>query len=76
MSKLIKMYTLCGTIFLYINLTSIKLKRKKENGMIVSIDTEKAFHKIQKLFTSWQIDGERMEPVTKNFLGLQNHSRW
>ena len=24
--------------------------------------------------TSWQIDGETMETVTDNFLGLQNHS--
>ena len=52
------------------------LKRKKENGMIVSIDTEKAFHKIQKLFTSWQIDGERMETVRLYIFGLQNQCRW
>ena len=27
--------------------------------------------------TSWQIDGETMETVTKlYFLGLQNHCRW
>ena len=26
--------------------------------------------------TSWQINGETMETVRDNFLGLQNHSRW
>ena len=26
--------------------------------------------------TSWQIDGETIETVTDNFLGLQNHCRW
>ena len=26
--------------------------------------------------TSWQIDGETMEPVTLYFLGIQNHCRW
>ena len=25
--------------------------------------------------TSWQVDGETMETVTKCFLGLQNHCR-
>ena len=26
--------------------------------------------------TSWQIDGETMEPVTDFIFGLQNHCRW
>ena len=26
--------------------------------------------------TSWHIDGEIVETVTNNFLGLQNHCRW
>ena len=26
--------------------------------------------------TSWQMDGEVMETVRLNFLGLQNHRRW
>ena len=26
--------------------------------------------------TSWQIDGQTVEPVTDYFLGLQNHCRW
>ena len=26
--------------------------------------------------TSWEIDGETMETVTDDFLGLQNYSKW
>ena len=37
--------------------------------MIVSIDTEKVFHKIQPLFTSWQIDGETVEIVREFIFG-------
>ena len=52
--------------------------------MKVKEESEKAGLKlnIQKLkimasgpITSWQIDGETMEPV-QIFLGLQNHWRW
>ena len=51
--------------------------------MKVKEESEKVGLKLQKTkimasgpITSWQIDGETMETVRLNFLGLQNHCRW
>ena len=53
----------------------MKVKEESEKGGLK--------HNIQKTkimasgpITSWQIDGETIETVTDNFLGLQNHCRW
>ena len=58
-------------------LKSLLMKVKEESekvGLKLSIQKTKitAFGPI----TSWQINGETMETVRLNFLGLQNHCRW
>ena len=51
--------------------------------MSVKEQSEKAGLKLKTLrswhfgsITSWQTDGEKMETVRLNFLGLQNHREW
>ena len=53
--------------------------------MKVEVESEKVALKlkIQKTkimasdpFTSWEIDGERVETVSDYFFGLQNHCKW
>ena len=52
----------------------MKLKEESEKaGLKLSIQKTKIM--ASGLITSWQIDGETVEPVTDFFLGLQNHCR-
>ena len=54
----------------------MKVKEESENvGLKLSIQKSKIM--ASGPITSWQIDGETMETVTRlYFLGLQNHCRW
>ena len=54
----------------------MKVKEESENvGLQLSIQKSKIM--ASGPITSWQIDGETMETVTRlYFLGLQNHCRW
>ena len=43
----------------------------------LKLDIQKAKIMVSGPITSWQIDGETMETLTRlYFLGLQNHCRW
>ena len=59
-------------------LKSLLMKVKEESekaGLKLNIQKTKIM--ASGPITSWQIDGETMETVTKlYFLGLQNHCRW
>ena len=59
-------------------LKSLLMKVKEESekaGLKLSIQKTKITASVP--ITSWQIDGETMETVTRlYFLGLQNHCRW
>ena len=59
-------------------LKSLFLKVKEESektGLKLSIQKKKIM--ASSPITSWQIDGETMETVTRPYsLGLQNHCRW
>ena len=53
----------------------MKLKEESEKvGLKLNIQKTKIM--ASGPITSWQIDGETIETVTDNFLGLQNHCRW
>ena len=53
----------------------MKVKEKsKKIGLKLKIQKTKIM--ASGPITSWQIDGETIETVTDNFLGLQNHCRW
>ena len=53
----------------------MKVKEESEKvGLKLSI--QKIKNVASSPITSWQIDGETMEAVTYNFLGLQNHCGW
>ena len=50
----------------------MRVKEESEKaGLKLSIQKTKIM--ASGLITSWQIDGETVEPVTDFFLGLQNH---
>ena len=59
-------------------LKSLLMKVKEESekaGLKLNIQKTKITASVP--ITSWQIDGETMETVTRlYFLGLQNHCRW
>ena len=58
-------------------LKSLLMKVKEESekaGLKLSIQKKKIM--ASGLITSWQVDGETMEPVRDYFGGLQNHCRW
>ena len=59
-------------------LKSLLMKVKEEsekNGLKLNIQKTKIM--TSGPITSWQIDGETMETVTKLYFGgLQNHGRW
>ena len=58
-------------------LNSLLMKVKKESekaGLKLNIQNTNIM--TFGLITSWQIDGETMEPVTDYFLELQNYCRW
>ena len=54
----------------------MKVKEESENvGLKLNIQKTKIM--ASSPITSWQLEGETMETVTRlYFLGLQNHSRW
>ena len=54
----------------------MKVKEESENvGLKLNIQKTKII--ASSPITSWQLEGETMETVTRlYFLGLQNHSRW
>ena len=55
------------------------LKKVKEDSEKVglTLNIQKTKIMASGLITSWQIDGETMETVTRPYsLGLQNHCRW
>ena len=58
-------------------LKSLLMKVKEESekaGLKLKIQKTKIM--TSSPITSWQTDGETMEPVRDYFLGLQNHCRW
>ena len=59
------------------DLKSLLMKMKEENEKVgLKLNIQKTKIMASGPITSWQIDGETMETVTDNFLGLQNHCRW
>ena len=58
-------------------LKSLLMKVKEESEEVgLKLNTQKTKIKASSPITSWQIDGERMEPVKRLFWGLQNHCIW
>ena len=59
-------------------LNSFLMKVKEESEKVgLKLNIQKTESMTSGPITSWQIDGETMETVTKlYFLGLQNHCRW
>ena len=53
----------------------LKVKEKSEK-VVLTLNIQKTKIMASGPITSWQIDGETIETVTDNFLGLQNHCRW
>ena len=59
-------------------LKSLLMKVKEESEKVdLKLSIQKSKIRASGPITSWQIDGETMETVTRlYFLGLQNHCRW
>ena len=58
-------------------LKSLLMKVKEESEKVgLKLNIQKTKIMASGPITSWQIDGETIETVTDNFLGLQNHCRW
>ena len=59
-------------------LKSLLMKVKEESEKVgLKLNIQKMKIMASGPITSWQMDGETMETVTRlNFLGLQNHCRW
>ena len=58
-------------------LKSPLMKVKEESEKVgLKLNIQKTKIVASNPITSWQIDGETMETVTDNILGLQNHCRW
>ena len=58
-------------------LKSLLMKVKEESesvGLKLNIQKTKIMASVP--ITSWEIDGETVETVTKYFWGLKNHCRW
>ena len=53
----------------------MKLKEESEKGGL-KLNIQKNKIMASSPITSWHTDGETMETVTDNILGLQNHCRW
>ena len=63
--------------FTYTVFMSSHMKVKEESEKVgLKLNIQKAKIMASGSITSWQIDGETMETVRDNFLGLQNHCRW
>ena len=59
-------------------LNSLLMKVKEESEKAgLKLNIQKAKFMASSPITSWQLDGETMETVTRlYFFGLQNHCRW
>ena len=58
-------------------LKSLLMKVKEESEKVgLKLNIQKTKIMASSPITLWQIDGEIVETVTNNFLGLQNHCRW
>ena len=58
-------------------LKSLLIKVKEESEKLgLKLNIQKTKIMAYGHITSWHIDGEIVETVTNNFLGLQNHCRW
>ena len=58
-------------------LKSLLMKMKEESEQVgLKLNIQKTKIMASSPIISWQINGETMETVTGNFLGLQNHFRW
>ena len=58
-------------------LKSLLMKVKEESEKAgLKLNIQKTNIMASGPITSWQIDGETMEPVTNFLGGLQNHCRW
>ena len=58
-------------------LKSLLMKVKEESEKVgLKLNIQKTKIMASGPITSQQIDGEKMETLTDNFLGLQNHCRW
>ena len=58
-------------------LKSLLMKVKEESGKVgLKLNIQKTKIMASGPITSSQIDGETMETVTDQFVGLQNHCRW
>ena len=53
----------------------IKLKEESEKADL-KLNIQKTRILVSGLITLWRTEGEKVEPVTLYFLGLQNHCRW
>ena len=58
-------------------LKSLLLKVKVESKKVgLKLNIQKTKIMASGPITSWEIDGETVEPVSNYFWGLQNHCRW
>ena len=58
-------------------LKSLLMKAKEESEKVaLKLNIQKTNIVASSPITSWQIDGETVETVADNFLGLQNDCRW
>ena len=58
-------------------LKSLLMKVKQESEKVgLKLNTQKTKIMASGPIISWQIDREKMEPMTDYFLGLQNNCRW
>ena len=58
-------------------LKSLLLKVKEESEKVgLKLNIQKTKIMASGPITSWEIDGETVEPVSNYFWGLQNHCRW
>ena len=58
-------------------LKSLLMKVKEESEKVgLKFNIQKMKIMTSGPITSWEIDGETVEPVSNYFWGLQNHCRW
>ena len=58
-------------------LKSLLMKVKEESEKVgLKLNIQKTKIMASRPITSWEIDGETVETVTKYFGGLKNHCRW
>ena len=58
-------------------LKNLLMKVKEETEKVgLKLNIQKTKIMVSGPITSWQIEGETVEPVADYFSGLQNHCRW